>query len=115
MAYELRDQVRPEDQIYHFVPSNPWIAVGWHKRDDITRDLAPAMAKKGIAFKTVAAEKVHPTENRGKLVDGSSRTSAIWCAGKSRIRSAPRIQSVWRVPAILASPLSPSHRFRRAR
>ncbi len=80
MAYELRDQVRPEDQItvitkdptYHFVPSNPWIAVGWRKRDDITIDLAPTMAKKGIAFKTVAAEKLHPGENRVELVDGSS-------------------------------------------
>lgn len=80
MAYELRDQVRPEDQItvitkdptYHFVPSNPWIAVGWRKREDITIDLAPTMAKKGIKFKTVAAEKVHPTENRVELVDGSS-------------------------------------------
>ncbi len=80
MAYELRDQVRPEDKItvitkdptYHFVPSNPWIAVGWRQRDDITIDLAPTMAKKGIAFKTVAAEKVHPTENRVELVDGSS-------------------------------------------
>ena len=80
MAYELRDQVRPEDQItvitkdptYHFVPSNPWIAVGWRKREDITIDLAPTMAKKGIAFKTVAAEKVHPTENRVELVDGAS-------------------------------------------
>lgn len=80
MAYELRDQVRPEDQItvitkdtkYHFVPSNPWIAVGWRKRDDITIDLAPTMAKKGIAFKPVAAGKVHPGENRVELVDGSS-------------------------------------------
>ncbi len=80
MAYELRDQIRPEDTItvitkdtkYHFVPSNPWIAVGWRKRDDITIDLAPTMAKKGIAFKTVAAETVHPAENRVELVDGSS-------------------------------------------
>ena len=37
MAYELREQLRAEDTItvvtkdpkYHFVPSNPWIAVGW--------------------------------------------------------------------------------------
>lgn len=80
MAYELKDQLRPEDTItvitkdptYHFVPSNPWIAVGWRQRDDITIDLAPTMAKKGIAFKTVAAEKVHPTENRVELVDGTS-------------------------------------------
>lgn len=80
MAYELKDQLRPEDTItvitkdptYHFVPSNPWIAVGWRQRDDITIDLAPTMAKKGIAFKTVAAEKVHPTENRVELIDGTS-------------------------------------------
>ena len=80
MAYELRDQIRPEDKItvitkdtmYHFVPSNPWIAVGWRQRDDISFDLAPTMAKKGISFKTVAAQKVHPTENRVELVDGTS-------------------------------------------
>ena len=60
MAYEMKDQMRPEDTItvitkdptYHFVPSNPWIAVGWRERDDITLDLAPTMAKKGIGFKT---------------------------------------------------------------
>ena len=80
MAYELKDQLRPEDTItvvtkdplYHFVPSNPWIAVGWRERDDITIDLAPTMAKKGIGFKTVAAAKVHAGENRVELVDGSS-------------------------------------------
>ena len=67
MAYELKDQLRPEDTVtvvtkdpkYHFVPSNPWIAVGWRKRDDITVDLAPTMAKKKINFIPVAAEKLH--------------------------------------------------------
>ena len=80
MAYELRDQLRKEDRItvvtkepkYHFVPSNPWIAVGWRERDDITVDLAPVMAKKGIDFKAVAAEKLLPEENRVELADGSS-------------------------------------------
>jgi sulfide:quinone oxidoreductase len=79
MAYELKDQLRPEDTItvvtkdpkYHFVPSNPWIAVGWRKREEITVDLAPTMAKKGIAFKAVAAEAVVPEENRIRLVDGT--------------------------------------------
>ncbi|MBL9057324.1 MAG: NAD(P)/FAD-dependent oxidoreductase [Rhodobacteraceae bacterium] len=82
MAYELRDQLRAEDTItvvtkeptYHFVPSNPWIAVGWREREDITVDLAPVMAKKGIAFKAVAAEKLHPEENRITLADGSTLT-----------------------------------------
>src|SRR5690606_30000393 len=80
MAYELADQVRKEDRItvvtkdpaYHFVPSNPWVAVGWRKREDITVDLAETMRKKGIEFRTVAAEKLHPEENRIALVDGSS-------------------------------------------
>jgi sulfide:quinone oxidoreductase len=80
MAYEVKEQLRKEDTVtvitkdpkYHFVPSNPWIAVGWRKRDDITVDLAPTMAKKKINFIPVAAERVHPAENRVELVDGQS-------------------------------------------
>lgn len=80
MAYELKEKLRPEDKVtvvtkdpkYHFVPSNPWIAVGWRDRADITVDLGPAMAKKGIDFIPVAAEKLHPEENRIELVDGKS-------------------------------------------
>lgn len=80
MAYELKDQLRKEDTVtvvtkdptYHFVPSNPWIAVGWRQREDITVDLAPTMAKKKINFIPVAAEKLHPQENRIALVNGES-------------------------------------------
>lgn len=80
MAYALKDQLRPEDKItvvtkdpkYHFVPSNPWIAVGWREMDDITVDLAPTMVKKGIEFIPVAAEKLVPEVNRIDLVDGQS-------------------------------------------
>ncbi len=80
MAYELKDQLRPEDKVtvvtkdpnYHFVPSNPWIAVGWRDREDITVDLAPAMAGKDIEFIPVAAEKLHAQENRIELVNGQS-------------------------------------------
>lgn len=80
MAYELRDQLRAEDRItvitkdpkYHFVPSNPWVAVGWRDRKDISIDLAPTMAKRNIDFKAVAAERLHPQENRVELVDGTS-------------------------------------------
>ncbi|WP_372837873.1 NAD(P)/FAD-dependent oxidoreductase [Phaeovulum sp.] len=80
MAYELREAVRKEDKVtvvtkdpkYHFVPSNPWIAVGWREPEDVTVDLAPVMKKKGIEFVPVAAEKLHPEENRLELVDGKS-------------------------------------------
>lgn len=80
MAYEMQEQLRPEDRItvitkdpiYHFVPSNPWIAVGWRKRDNISIDLSKIMAKKKIDFKAVPAKKVHPDENRVELEDGTS-------------------------------------------
>jgi sulfide:quinone oxidoreductase len=78
MAYELAEQIGKEDRItvvtkdpkYHFVPSNPWIAVGWRQRDDISADLRPAMEKKGVTFVTTAAERLFPEENRLQLVDG---------------------------------------------
>ncbi len=80
MAFELRDNLRPEDRItvvtkdpqYHFVPSNPWIAVGWRDRKDISIDLGPVMKKRGIDFRPVAAERLHAEENRIALVDGTS-------------------------------------------
>ncbi|MDV7271327.1 FAD/NAD(P)-binding oxidoreductase [Thioclava sp. A2] len=79
-AYELRDSVRKEDKItvitkdpkYHFVPSNPWVAVGWRDRKDITVDLAPTMKKRGIDFIPVAAKKLHADENRVELENGES-------------------------------------------
>ncbi|WP_444452404.1 NAD(P)/FAD-dependent oxidoreductase [Rhodobacter capsulatus] len=80
MAYELREQVRKEDKVtvitkdpmYHFVPSNPWVAVGWRSRKDITVDLAPTMARKNINFIPVAAKRLHPDENRVELENGQS-------------------------------------------
>ncbi|HPD92890.1 MAG: NAD(P)/FAD-dependent oxidoreductase [Rhodobacter sp.] len=80
MAYELRDQVGKDHKItvvtkdptYHFVPSNPWIAVGWRQKEDISVDLNPILKKKNIDFIPVAAEKLHADENRIALVDGRS-------------------------------------------
>ncbi len=79
MAYEMKDQMRPEDRltvvtkdpIYHFVPSNPWVAVGWRSKEDVEIDLAPVMAKRDIAFKAVPVSKVDPEANRIELEDGS--------------------------------------------
>ncbi|MCA3574347.1 MAG: NAD(P)/FAD-dependent oxidoreductase [Aestuariivirga sp.] len=80
MAYEMKDQLRPGDTLtvvtrdptYHFVPSNPWVAVGWRKPGDIEIDLAPVFAKKGIGFKAVAAKRLKPDENSVELEDGST-------------------------------------------
>jgi sulfide:quinone oxidoreductase len=79
MAYELLDQVRPGDRVtligqekkYHFVPSNPWVAVGWRERKDIEADLAAVMARKGVRFLTQGAKRLHPGERRVEMMDGS--------------------------------------------
>ncbi|MCZ8293353.1 MAG: FAD/NAD(P)-binding oxidoreductase [Hylemonella sp.] len=78
MAYEMRALARAEDKItvisnnpkFHFVPSNPWVAVDWRKRDDIEMDIAPVLAKKKIDFIGVGAKRLHPEKNQIELDDG---------------------------------------------
>jgi sulfide:quinone oxidoreductase len=78
MAYEMRENARPEDRVtvisnnkrFHFVPSNPWVAVNWRKRDDIEVDLAPVLERKKINFIGVGAKRVHPDKNQVELEDG---------------------------------------------
>ena len=80
MAYELLPQLRKEDRltvvsqgtVYHFVPSNPWVAVGWRKQGEIEIDLVEIMRRKGVRLLTLGAQRVHPSENRIELGDGSS-------------------------------------------
>ncbi len=79
-AYELKQTVRKADRItlvsnkpfFQFTPSNPWVAVKWRAKEDITVDLSSVMSKHGIEFSAAGAQRVHPTENRVALGDGSS-------------------------------------------
>ncbi len=79
MAYEMKDKLRPEDELtvvnlgstYSFVPSNPWVAVGWREREDISVDLNGIFQKRGIKLRPEGARRVHPEENRIELNDGS--------------------------------------------
>jgi len=78
MAYEMREQARPGDKItvisntttFHFVPSNPWVAVNWRERRDIEFEAGPYLAKKNIDFIGVGARRVHPESNEIELEDG---------------------------------------------
>jgi sulfide:quinone oxidoreductase len=80
MAYEMKSALRPGDElvvvnlgtVYSFVPSNPWVAVGWRGREEISVDLAPIFASRGIALRPEGARRVHPAENRIELNDGTS-------------------------------------------
>ena len=79
-AFEMRAALRKEDRVtvvsnsprFHFVPSNPWVAVNWRKRDDIELDLASVLGRKNIAFSAAGVKRVHPDKNQLELGDGST-------------------------------------------
>lgn len=58
VAYELREKLGKQHQItvvnavdyFQFVPSNPWIAVGWRERKAITFPIQPYLEPHGIDF-----------------------------------------------------------------
>jgi sulfide:quinone oxidoreductase len=80
MAYEIKEQLRPEDTVtvisdsdsFQFTPSNPWVAVGWRTRDDITFPVKSYLERKGIKFIPVAAKRLHADKNQLELVDGQT-------------------------------------------
>ena len=80
LAYEMKDKLRAGDRItvvsnnpnFHFVPSNPWVAVNWRKRGAIEFPVEPCLAKHGIAFNASGATRVHPERNQVDLGDGST-------------------------------------------
>ena len=79
-AYEIQAAARgraevmmvSESETYSFVPSNPWVAVRWREPEAIQVHLPPIFAKKGIGFTAVGAKRLHATEKRLELNDGSS-------------------------------------------
>lgn len=79
-AYEMRELLPPEHRItvvsavdyFQFVPSNPWVAVGWRKRDDIVLKIAPLLERKGIAFVPKAVTTIDAEARRLTLEGGDS-------------------------------------------
>ncbi len=77
-AYDTRAALGKEHKVtvisnldhFTFVPSNPWVAVGWRTRDDISFKLEPYLKKKGIDFIPVAAQELKPDDNKVILEDG---------------------------------------------
>jgi sulfide:quinone oxidoreductase len=77
-AYDMKEQLRPGDTLtvisenpyFQFTPSNPWVAVNWRSREDITFEMAPYVEKKDINLVSTAAKRVHPDKNQVELADG---------------------------------------------
>ena len=78
-AYELRERLGAQHQItvvnavdyFQFVPSNPWVAVGWRQRETITFPIRPYLEKKGIAFVAQPVKQIDAGHNALDLNDGS--------------------------------------------
>lgn len=79
-AYEIRDAIGKEHAItvvsdgpiFNFTPSNPWLAVGWRKPDEIRLDVTEPIESRNMRFVPTPASKVVPESNRVDLADGSS-------------------------------------------
>ncbi|WP_256645616.1 NAD(P)/FAD-dependent oxidoreductase [Thermomonas paludicola] len=65
-AYELRETLGKGHDIvlvgkgetFGFTPSNPWLAVGWRKQDDITLPVAEHVGRYGITFDGSGVEHI---------------------------------------------------------
>lgn len=78
-AYSLKAQLGIRDRVtvvsdreyFHFVPSNPWVAMGWREQGDIAFPIGPYLAEHGIDFVAQAARRVDVENKRLELDDGS--------------------------------------------
>lgn len=79
-AYELRKQLDTGHKItvinavdyFQFVPSNPWLAVGWRKREGITFPMATYLKRRHIEFIAQRVDKIDAAGSRLELADGTA-------------------------------------------
>lgn len=79
-AYEMKEMlgkghevtVINERDYFQFVPSNPWVAVGWRTRADITFPVEKYLAKKDIKFIAARCDKIDAEGNTLHLDNGTT-------------------------------------------
>ena len=79
-AYELRAGLGDEHEVtlvneredFQFVPSNPWVAVGWRDRPNITFNIRPHLERKGVAFVAKRCETIDPVAKILAFNDGET-------------------------------------------
>lgn len=78
-AYEIKAAVGAQHRVtvvnatdyFQFVPSNPWVAVGWRQRSDIVLEVAEPLRRHDIAFIARRVERIDADGNALLLDDGS--------------------------------------------
>jgi sulfide:quinone oxidoreductase len=79
-AYELREKLGKGHEItvinerdyFQFVPSNPWVAVGWRDRSAITFPIGKYLSKKNINFIASRCDKIDAENNKLALANGDT-------------------------------------------
>jgi len=79
-AYELRAELGKGHEItvinerdyFQFVPSNPWVAVGWRDRSAITFPIEKYLSKKNINFIASRCDKIDAENNKLALANGDT-------------------------------------------
>jgi sulfide:quinone oxidoreductase len=79
-AYEMRHLLDKSHTVtlinasdtFQFVPSNPWVALGWRDARETTFKLQPYLEKKGIRFIAQRADTIDAANNRIHLANGEA-------------------------------------------
>jgi len=79
-AYEIRAELGSEHKItmvtenetFDFTPSNPWVAVGWRNRSDISFEIRSYLEKRDIGFIASRVDVIDAENNKLNLANGDT-------------------------------------------
>ena len=79
-AYEMKQAVGKKHEVtvinekadFQFVPSNPWVAVGWRERKEISIPINKYLKKKRVNFIHQRVDKINALENILELANGKT-------------------------------------------
>jgi sulfide:quinone oxidoreductase len=79
-AYEMKAAVGKQHEVtvinekkdFQFVPSNPWVAVGWRERKDISIPIEKYLNKRKINFINQRVDKIDASNSKLELDNGES-------------------------------------------
>jgi sulfide:quinone oxidoreductase len=57
---------------FHFVPANPWLALGLRQENEVCFALEPLLSARKISLRTEGVQAIHPDEKRITLGDGTT-------------------------------------------
>ncbi len=76
-AYDVKKTLGKDHEVtvisnnpnFNFIPSNPWVAVGWRTSENISFELAPRLKRKNINLIVGEATEIKPNDNQVMVGD----------------------------------------------